>query len=389
MAGGNDSWSGKFLGGGPREQMPFGGRPQSVPIYTPPTLDAPRVNGRWALYDEKWITYPGLDKNRYDSKSPQSWLQATRDYVAGRTSEIDPLLDWVERQVEPITTEMHVRRDDIPMVDSAGNLVEVSRQFWAMLNSLLASDSHQAGMFANVQRHYASEAGGLTASPVNEEKQHVRSDLSAIVTNPKGATSMDGIAAAVQAWNTNIRLFVAADGEAPTESAKRMTLIHMLPIDVSAYISMHEAREEFRSFDALKRFVYKYVRTLRSLKRTGPRAAHLLDDAPPPLEVEEEDEDEEALMQRLLATDDVEEQVEILAFMKQSGFRPPTRGQGGPRRFVPRTGDRGAPARTGPAARFGAPPPRSRRRTALENYFSYRLSLSSPSPGPPKDPWVA
>ena len=54
-------------------------------------------------------------------------------------------------------------------------------------------------------------------------------------------------------------------------------------------------------------------------------------------------------MERLLATDDVDEQVEILAFMKQSGFRPPTRGQGGPRRFVPRAG---APARTGPAARF-------------------------------------
>ena len=62
-------------------------------------------------------------------------------------------------------------------------------------------------------------------------------------------------------------------------------------------------------------------------------------------------------MERLLATDDVDEQVEILAFMKQSGFRPPTRGQGGPRRFVPRAG---APARTGPAARFGAPPPRNR-----------------------------
>ena len=54
---------------------------------------------------------------------------------------------------------------------------------------------------------------------------------------------MDGIEAAVEAWNTNIRLFVAADGEEPTESAKRMTLIHMIPIDVSAYISMHETRD--------------------------------------------------------------------------------------------------------------------------------------------------
>ena len=168
---------------------------------------------------------------------------------------------------------------------------------------------------------------------------------------------MDGIEAAVETWNTNIRLFVAADGEQPTEEAKRITLIHMLPMEVSAYISMHESNIEYKTFDALKRFIYKYVRTLRGLKRAGPRAAHLLDEGPPPLEVEEPDRDEEELMARLLATDDVEEQVEILAFMKQSGFRPPTRGQGGPRRFVPRAG---APARTGPAARFGAPPPRNR-----------------------------
>ena len=141
------------------------------------------------------------------------------------------------------------------------------------------------------------------------------------------------------------------------ETAKRITLIYMLPIEISAYISMHETRDEYGTFDDLKRFVYKYVRTLRSLKRTGPRAAHLLADAPTPLEVEEPDPDEEELMARLLASEDVEEQVEILAFMKQSGFRPPTRGQGGPRRFAPRAG---APARIGPAARFGAPPPRGR-----------------------------
>ena len=44
----------------------------------------------------------------------------------------------------------------------------------------------------------------------------MRRDLLATVTNPKVATSMDNIEAAVEAWNTNIRLFVAADGEEPT-----------------------------------------------------------------------------------------------------------------------------------------------------------------------------
>ena len=90
-----------------------------------------------------------------------------------------------------------------------------------MLNPHLASDSHQAGMFANVQRHNGLEAWRRIAEPINEGKQHIRRDLLSIVTNPKGATSMDNIEAADEAWNTNIRLVVAADGDEPSESAKR------------------------------------------------------------------------------------------------------------------------------------------------------------------------
>jgi hypothetical protein len=87
MAGGNDAWA---------QSRQFGGMPMRASIATPPTFDPPRVNGRWALYDEKYIMHPGLASNKFDGKSPQTWLQSTRDYIAGRTSELDPLLDWVE-----------------------------------------------------------------------------------------------------------------------------------------------------------------------------------------------------------------------------------------------------------------------------------------------------
>ena len=96
---------------------------------------------------------------------------------------------------------------------------------------------------------------------------------------------------------------------------------------------MHEGLPDYKSLIALKRFVFKYVRTLRNLMRAGPRAAHLLDEQPPPLDVEEQEPEEQELMARLVATDDVEEQIGILAVMRQSGLRPPTRGQGGPPRY--------------------------------------------------------
>ena len=71
------------------------------------------------MYDEKYIMMPRLTSNKFDTKSPQTWLQSTRDYIAGRTSELDPLLDWVEAQIEPISldTLLHVApavRPDVP-----------------------------------------------------------------------------------------------------------------------------------------------------------------------------------------------------------------------------------------------------------------------------------
>ena len=108
----------------------------------------------------------------------------------------------------------------------------------------------------------------------------VRGDLLAAVTNPKCASSIEKIEHAVEEWDTNIRLFVAADGDAPTGDMKRMTLIQMLPVEIATYISMHEALPEYETVDSIKRFVFKHVQTLRSLKRL-PRAAHLLEEQPP------------------------------------------------------------------------------------------------------------
>ena len=54
--------------------QPFGGLSQQAFIGTPRIMNPPRFNGRWALYDDKRILHPGLDKNCYDSKSPHLWL---------------------------------------------------------------------------------------------------------------------------------------------------------------------------------------------------------------------------------------------------------------------------------------------------------------------------
>ena len=102
MAGGRDAWSqGRSAPAGGPPTPPT--RPQTFDMGSPPGV--PRgadIGGKWRLYDEKLLL---TDKLVYSSKSPQTWLQDVRDYLAGRTSEIDRLLDWTESQTEEITAE--------------------------------------------------------------------------------------------------------------------------------------------------------------------------------------------------------------------------------------------------------------------------------------------
>ena len=191
----------------------------------------------------------------------------------------------------------------------------------------------------------------LLAEPINDDKIIVQKELLTSVLHPKAAANMERVEDALTEWNTNIRLFLKAGGQPMADSQRRLALIDMLPPDISSYITMHLDLPEYASYDGLRKFVLKYVKVQKNLKRAGHKPAHLLDEAPPANEEGyETDEDAEAdLLRRLAETELVEERVEILALMAKRGFRPPTRGQGGPRKP--------------PAARFGnaaAAPPRSR-----------------------------
>ena len=94
------------------------------------------------------------------------------------------------------------------------------------------------------------------------------------------------------------------------EEQTRMTLIQMLPMEVRAYVSLHKALPEYKAFVALRRFVLKLVLVLRNLKKAPVRPTHLFEERSPSSEQPEEPEPDEAeLLQRLMETDDVVEQV--------------------------------------------------------------------------------
>ena len=64
---------------------------------------------------------------------------------------------------------------------------------------------------------------------MNEDKALIRKDLLPLVTKPKPASSMDDLNAALEAWETNKRLFEKADGKLPDSEQERLAFVGILP----------------------------------------------------------------------------------------------------------------------------------------------------------------
>ena len=289
------------------------------------------VGGRWRLYEEKWVL---SGEGKYNASRPLTWRKDLVDYMAGRCSDMDSLILWIESQDDEIDDDCDI--GSAPMISHAPSLKEVSKQLWAFLQPLVKHDSSVSGTFANCLRHNGFEVWRRIAEPINEDKAMVRRHLLPLVTNPRGAASVDKIEAAIGEWDTNCRLFAEADGPAQDEQSRRISLVSMLPKEVNAHISMHWDLPEYRTYTSLKKYIIKYVKTIinlnKSIKPVHAVVPQQEVEPPPELPMTEEDEAAQAaLMERLVHTDDPTERAEICAVMRNRGFRAPTRGQGGQR----------------------------------------------------------
>ena len=69
---------------------------------------------RSSLYDKKYVLNR---KGTYNAKAPQSWLQDLRDYLAGRSIDLDLILNWAETQTSEIADVPNQGVGEFPMFD--------------------------------------------------------------------------------------------------------------------------------------------------------------------------------------------------------------------------------------------------------------------------------
>ena len=82
----------------------------------------------------------------YSGKDASGWLLSLRDYLAGRTAELDRLFDHIEKQPDEVTNDLGW------MLQCASN-EEVLKQLWALLAALLKEHGESMKRFRNVPRH--------------------------------------------------------------------------------------------------------------------------------------------------------------------------------------------------------------------------------------------
>ena len=235
-------------------------------------LDASRSwNGRdskWYLYDEKFTTNT---VNFYNPKDVQGWLIKLRNYVAGRTPEIDGFLDWVEVQTEPIDTTM-LANSGVCMDKEP---VDVSRQLWAMLAALVALDEDASTVFANVQRLNGAEAYRRITEPIIENRDARRQHYQPKVTNPKSAAKLEDVAMAVEHWESDYRKYLESKGTELDDEQRRLILIDILPPDVGVFMTLQLAQHP--TYAKLRAFIRNYIRTVTNKKLSG-KGMYMVDD---------------------------------------------------------------------------------------------------------------
>ena len=98
-------------------------------------------------------------KGTYNANAPQSWLQDLRDYLAGRSIDLDAILSWAELQTSEIAEVPNCGVDDFPMFDQIPvEPKEEPRQLWAFLGPLVANDANKVSTSKNVARHNGFES---------------------------------------------------------------------------------------------------------------------------------------------------------------------------------------------------------------------------------------
>ena len=283
--------------------------------YTHPRQDTREVR----LYDDR-VVNQGV--YAFDEKDVFTWWKKAKNYMIGNCNDTLPLFAWIElRGTKPVTKTDVAELQNILMVEKS--VSDMNSKLWSFLNLPLSGNAKLT--FDNNEALQGIEPLRQLLAPVFSRTAQRRQDLYKKVVIRDRVGKLNQLMPAVEAWELDMAMFMAAGGEVMHDEQRRTILMNMLPAEVPMSILWELQKQS--DYDTL----LEHLRhTITFMNELGGKPNYA-NNVEPEVGVDQQDGESEESMEEwvisnvLLMVQEGHSDTEIQAFVKQQrapGGRP-------------------------------------------------------------------
>ena len=205
------------------------------------------------LFDPKLASNYSFDGRT----NPEEWVRRTRNFFLGRCRSTEWMLEWAERQADPITK--------VGLVEEAGkrgeaaNVDRISAEVWTFLNGCLQGDGQVT--FGLAPTFNGMEAWRTITRPVTAQSASRRLALGNQVRNPEYMKNMAAVIPGLEKFENSIKEYVMAGGTPPDDEERCGIIMGRLPTSVQEKMMF----SDFNSYLKLKKYLHEHVQKAKDL----------------------------------------------------------------------------------------------------------------------------
>ena len=178
-------------------------------------------------FDEKTAT---SDRLKYqDDKAHQlKWIKTTTNYLIGRATEMEHMLNWAERfQSKEITEHDVSTLRNSPWMRETDPL-KLSNDLWSFLN-LTMGESRDRAAFDNARAGNGFDAWRRIIVPVGPRSEERLRSMHREVTRPRASANLAQLEKDLDKWEADLEEYYRCGGDRLAERTKVITARDFLP----------------------------------------------------------------------------------------------------------------------------------------------------------------
>lgn len=195
-----------------------------VPPYPGIQYGEHAVNGSTKLLNEKVALDSHMKYDGNQISKGANWRSVTRNYLITKAPDAEAILDLVESNEDVPAWWINVSQ---ALAGDQGRTQQIASELWGHLNLCLSGAARR--IFANVPIQEGLEAWRRLMKPIRMRGEVRQLELTKKIQTPDAAHKPEDIPEALEKWDTDMREYFEAGGQAQSFDEKRSALLSILP----------------------------------------------------------------------------------------------------------------------------------------------------------------